>query len=136
MGSEVFCAFLDPFRRPFFPFLFGPGGSVFLPCPLEAARAADFDFSQWFARIVFPRYFLDLFNAMFEDLILPSNVPSVVASALFEVLFVRYISNDQDWEQVDDEDCWGVNYTEPTTQIREKIETILHIWGEEKTEPE
>ena len=48
----------------------------------------------------------------------------------------RYISNDQDWEQVDDEDCWGVNYTEPTTQIREKIETILHIWGEEQPESE
>ena len=39
----------------------------------------------------------------------------------------RYISNDHDWEQVNDEDCWGVNYTEPTTQIRGKIETILHI---------
>ena len=48
----------------------------------------------------------------------------------------RYNSNDQDWEQVDDEDCWGVNYTEPTTQIREKIETILHTWGEGKTEPD
>ena len=44
----------------------------------------------------------------------------------------RYISNDQDWEQVDDEDCWGVNYTEPTAHIRGKIETILHIWGEEQ----
>jgi len=48
----------------------------------------------------------------------------------------RNISKDQDWEQVDDEDCWGVNYTEPTTQIRGKIETILHIWGEEKPELE
>jgi len=48
----------------------------------------------------------------------------------------RYISNEQDWEQVDDEDCWGVNYTEPTTQIRGKIETILHIWGEEQPESE
>jgi len=48
----------------------------------------------------------------------------------------RYISNDQDWEQVDDGDCWGVNYTEPTTQIRGKIETILHIWAEEKPESE
>jgi len=48
----------------------------------------------------------------------------------------RYISNDQEWEQVDDEDCWGVNYTEPTTQIREKIETFLHIWGAEKPELE
>jgi len=26
----------------------------------------------------------------------------------------RYLSNDHDWEKVDDEDCWGVNYTEPT----------------------
>jgi len=48
----------------------------------------------------------------------------------------RYISNDQDWEQVDDEDCWGVNYTEPTAYIRGKIETILHIWGEEPPETE
>ena len=44
----------------------------------------------------------------------------------------RHVSNDQDWEQVDDEDCWGVDYTEPTAQIREKIETILHTWGEEQ----
>jgi len=48
----------------------------------------------------------------------------------------RYVSNVQDWEQVDDEDCWGVNYTEPTAQIRGNIETILHIWGEEKPEKE
>jgi len=41
----------------------------------------------------------------------------------------RYVANDQDWETVDDEDCWGVNYTEPTLQIKEKIETILHTWG-------
>jgi len=37
----------------------------------------------------------------------------------------RYVSNDQDWEKVDDEDCWGINYTEPMAQIREKIETSL-----------
>jgi len=48
----------------------------------------------------------------------------------------RYVSYDQDWEQVDDEDCWGINYTEPTAQIRGKIETILHIWGEEQPEKE
>jgi hypothetical protein len=48
----------------------------------------------------------------------------------------RYVSNDQDWEQVDDEDCWGINYTEPKAQIREKIETILHTWGEEQPEKE
>ena len=40
----------------------------------------------------------------------------------------RYVTNDQDldWEKVDDEDCWGVNYTEPTTAIKDKIESILH----------
>ena len=48
----------------------------------------------------------------------------------------RYVSNDQDWEKVDDEDCWGMNYTEPTSQIREKIETILHTWGGEQPEEE
>ena len=48
----------------------------------------------------------------------------------------RHVSNDQDWEQVDDEDCWGVNYTEPTVHIREKIETILHTWGEDQPETE
>ena len=41
----------------------------------------------------------------------------------------RYVSNDHDWEQFDDEDCWGIKYTEPMAQIREKIETILHTWG-------
>jgi len=44
----------------------------------------------------------------------------------------RHVSDDQDWEQVDDEDCWGVDYTELTSQIREKIKTILHTWGEER----
>ena len=48
----------------------------------------------------------------------------------------RYVSSDQDWEQVDDEDCWRVNYTEPTAQIKGKIETILHICGEEQPEKE
>jgi len=47
----------------------------------------------------------------------------------------RHVSNDQDWEQVDDEDCWGVNHTEPTihmgsqsygTYDTQKLETILH----------
>jgi len=48
----------------------------------------------------------------------------------------RYVSNDQDWGKVDDEDCWGVNYTEPTSQITEKMETILHTWGGEQPEEE
>jgi len=33
----------------------------------------------------------------------------------------RHVSNDQDWEKVDDEDSWGVNYIEPTSQIRERL---------------
>jgi len=48
----------------------------------------------------------------------------------------RYVSNDQDWEHVDDEDCWGVNYTEPMAQIRGQIETIFHVLGEEQPEKE
>jgi len=43
----------------------------------------------------------------------------------------RCVTNDQDWGKVDDEDCWGVNYTEPTTEIKEKIESILLTWGGE-----
>jgi len=48
----------------------------------------------------------------------------------------RYVTNDQDWEKVDDEYCWGVNYIEPTSQIKEKIETILHTWWGEHPEEE
>ena len=51
--------------------------------------AVDFDLSKWFARIVYPRYFLNPFFAMFEDLILSSNIPSVVASTLFQILLVH-----------------------------------------------
>ena len=77
-------------------------GSVFLllSLPLEwgrcgpamsfkSARTVDFDFSQWFARIVFSCYFLYPFDAMLEDLILPSYVSSVISSILFQV-FLRY----------------------------------------------
>ena len=39
---------------------------------------------------------------------------------------------DHDWEQVDDEDCWGVDYVAPTPQIREKMTAIFHTWGEEQ----
>jgi len=46
----------------------------------------------------------------------------------------RHVSNDQDWGQVDDEDCWGVDYTEPTPQSREKMTAILHTWGVEQPE--
>ena len=48
----------------------------------------------------------------------------------------RYVSYNQDWEEVDDEDCWKINYTEPTAQIKAKFETILNTWGEEQPEEE
>ena len=62
---------------------------MFLPCPLEPARAADFDLSKWFARIILSRYFLNPFYAMLEDLIFSSNIPSIVASTLFQILLVH-----------------------------------------------
>jgi len=46
----------------------------------------------------------------------------------------RYVTDEQEWENVDDEDCWGVNYTEPTTEIKDKIESILHAWEGEHPE--
>jgi len=48
----------------------------------------------------------------------------------------RYVTNDQDWEKVDDEECFGVNYIEPTSQIKEEIEIILHTWGGKHPEEE
>jgi len=42
----------------------------------------------------------------------------------------KYVSNGQEWEEVEDEDCWGVNYTEPTAHMKAKIESILYTWGE------
>jgi len=48
----------------------------------------------------------------------------------------RYVKIDQDWEKVDDEDCWGVNCTEPMTEIKEKIESILLTWGWKHPEEE
>ena len=40
----------------------------------------------------------------------------------------RYVTDKQDWEQVDGGDWWGVNYTEPTTEIKNKVESILYSW--------
>jgi len=48
----------------------------------------------------------------------------------------KYVSNGQEWEEADDEDCWGVNYTEPTAHMKAKIECILYTWGEEQPEAE
>jgi len=38
--------------------------------------------------------------------------------------------------KVDDEDCWGINCTELTAQMKAKIETILYTWGKEQPEVE
>jgi len=38
----------------------------------------------------------------------------------------RYVTGKQDWETEHDEDCWGINYTGPTTEIKGKIESLLH----------
>ena len=63
-----------------------------MPCPFKAAWRIDFDFSQWFARILFSCYFLYPFNAMFEDLILPSYVSPVISSILFRFSFALRLS--------------------------------------------
>jgi len=44
----------------------------------------------------------------------------------------RHVTDEQDWEKVDDEDCWGVNYTEPTTKIKDKL-NLSFTDGEENT---
>jgi len=53
----------------------------------------------------------------------------------------RYVTDEQDWVQVHDEDCCGMNYTEPATEIKNKTESILYSWGgghpeEQQAEPE
>ena len=62
-----------------------------MPYPFEAARTTDLDSSQWFARIIFSCYFFYPFDAMFENLILLTNVPPVVSSILFQV-FLHYLA--------------------------------------------
>jgi len=60
-----------------------------MPCPFETARTTDFDFSQWLARIIFSCYLFYPLDAMFENLILPANVPPVITSTLFH-FFLLY----------------------------------------------
>jgi len=43
----------------------------------------------------------------------------------------RFVSKKQDWDTVDDKDCWGMNYAIFTFEIKEKIESFLHICGGE-----
>ena len=56
---------------------------------IEAARTADFDFCQWFARVVFPCNSFDPFHTILEVLILSSNVPPVISSVLIQILLVH-----------------------------------------------
>jgi len=85
VGTKVGRAFLDPIQcSSLLPFSEGGGG---LPCPFRAARAADFNLSQWFTGIVFSRYFFNPFYAVFEDFVLLADIPPVVPTILFQVFF-------------------------------------------------
>jgi len=53
-----------------------------------------------------------------------------------EAYMRKYVSMGQEWAEADDEDCWGVNYTEFTAHMKAKIESILYTWGEEQFEAE
>ena len=53
-----------------------------------------------------------------------------------EAYMRKYVSNGQEWEEVEDENCWGVNYTEPTARMKAKIESILYTWGEQQPKAE
>ena len=53
-----------------------------------------------------------------------------------EAYMRKYVSNGQEWEEVEDENCLGVNYTEPTARMKAKIESILYTWGEEQPKAE
>ena len=58
VDSKFGGTFFDPDCCPFLPFLLSSRrGYVLFPCPLESTRAADFNFRQWFAGVVFPRDF-------------------------------------------------------------------------------
>ena len=84
VGTEMCSALLDPCPCSGFP-PFPVNGRGGLPCPFESAGAIDFDFGQWFVRIIFSCDFLDSFDAMFEDLILTSNISSIISPILFQI---------------------------------------------------
>ena len=44
-----------------------------MPCPLDFARAANFNFRQWFTCVVFSYDLFDLLDAVLQDLNLPSD---------------------------------------------------------------
>ena len=64
VGAEVRCTFLNPVQCSGFPsYSVREGG---LPFPFQAAWATDLHLGQWFACVVFPRYFLNSLDAVFE----------------------------------------------------------------------
>ena len=82
---QVGRTFLDPIQCSGFPpNSIREGG---LPFPFKAARTANFNLGQWFACVLFPRYFLYPLNAMFENFALLTNVPPIISSILFQVFF-------------------------------------------------
>ena len=86
MGLKLGCAFFDPGCCPSLPRCLCSWGSyVFLPCPLESARAADFNFRQWFTGVVFPGDPFDPLDAILKDLTFLSGVSSVVSPVRFSL---------------------------------------------------
>jgi len=43
--------------------------------------------------------------------------------------FTSHVTDGQDWETVDNEDCWGMNYTLLLEEIKEKTDSLLQTWG-------
>ena len=85
VGAEVSSTFLNPIQCSGFPpYSIRKGG---LPFPFQAARTADLHLGQWFACVIFPRYFLDPLDAMFEDFVFLADVPPIISSILFQVFF-------------------------------------------------
>ena len=85
VGTKVGSTFLNPIQGSGFPpNSIREGG---LPFPFQAARTTNFNLGQWFACVIFSRYFLYPLDAMFEDLVFLANVPPVISSILFQVFF-------------------------------------------------
>jgi len=53
VGSKILCTLLVPCHCPFFPFLLVQAGGLFLPCPLETARAADLTSVSLYCPVIF-----------------------------------------------------------------------------------
>ena len=67
VGTKVGSTFLNPIQNSGFPPNSNREGG--LPFPFQAARATDLNLGQWFACVIFSRYFLYPLDAMFEDFV-------------------------------------------------------------------